>query len=402
MDELEALGAPIPESLGTADAVNFEAVAAEDPDLIIAIYAGLAQADYDRLAEIAPTIAQPAGVVDYGAPWDVSTRMIGLALGKSEEAEALITDIDGQFAAVREAHPEFQGATAVAAAPYEGIWVYVPEDPRGRFLADLGFEMPEGLAEITGDEFGADLSEEQSALLDVDAVIWITDEATGTDVGGPVYRTLAVHTEGREVFVDSYDNGLGSATSFVTPLSLEFLLDGIVPKLSHRSPRRSRHRRGLTTSRFSPGWARWPRRRAAGGTAAMATVMWVSSRITSTLPTTGGQSSPVQNQSVVSTNAHAVVRGRRRPRPRSGRAGSRRRAPWRTPRRRRGAPTGRPAGRRVLAGLSPITHHVGRRLGEPLDRLVGAGRPLVGVGRVLRVGVRHHDEVRLVARRSSR
>ena len=120
----------------------------------------------------------------------------------------------------------------MAAAPYEGIWVYAPEDPRGRFLSDLGFEMPAGLAEITGDEFGADLSEEQSALLDVDAVIWITDEATGTDVGGPVYRTLAVHTEGREVFVDSYDNGLGSATSFVTPLSLEFLLDGIVPKLA--------------------------------------------------------------------------------------------------------------------------------------------------------------------------
>jgi iron complex transport system substrate-binding protein len=232
MDELEALGAPIPERLGNADAINFEAVAEQDPDLIVAIYAGLTQADYDRLAEIAPTVAQPPDVVDYGAPWDVSTRTIGLALGKSEEAEALIADIEGQFAAVRDAHPEFQGATAVAAAPYEGIWVYAPEDPRGRFLSDLGFEMPEGLAEITGDEFGADLSEEQSALLDVDAIIWITDEATGTDVGGPVYRTLAVHAEGREVFVDSYDNGLGSATSFVTPLSLEFLLDGIVPKLA--------------------------------------------------------------------------------------------------------------------------------------------------------------------------
>ena len=232
MDELEALGAPIPETLGTADAVNFEAVAAQDPDLIVAIYGELDQTAYDRLSDIAPTIAQPAEYVDYGAPWDVTTRTIGQALGKSEEAEALIADIEGQFAAVREAHPEFQGATAVVAAPYEGIWVYAPEDPRGRFLSDLGFVMPEGLAEITGDEFGADLSEEQSALLDVDAIIWITDEATGTDVGGPVYRTLPVHTEGREVFVDSYDIGLGTATSFVTPLSLEFLLDGIVPMIA--------------------------------------------------------------------------------------------------------------------------------------------------------------------------
>ena len=232
MDELEALGAPIPENVGNAEEVNFEAVAAQDPDLIIAIYAGLSQADYDRLAEIAPTIAQPADYVDWGAPWDVSTRTIGQALGKSDEAEALIADVEAQFAAAREAHPEFQGATAVAAAPYEGIWVYAPEDPRGRFLSDLGFELPDGLAEVTGDEFGADLSEEQASLIDVDAIIWITDAEIGTDVGGPVYRTLDVHTEGREVFVDSYDNGLGTATSFVTPLSLEFLLDGIVPKLA--------------------------------------------------------------------------------------------------------------------------------------------------------------------------
>ena len=206
--------------------------AAQDPDLIIAIYAGLTHADYDRLSQIAPTIAQPGEYVDYGAPWDVSTRTIGRALGKSDEAEALIADIEAQFAAAREAHPEFQGATAVAAAPYEGIWVYAPEDPRGRFLSDLGFEMPEGLAAVTGDEFGADLSEEQASLIDVDVIIWITDAELGTDVGGPVYRTLDVHTEGREVFVDSYDNGLGTATSFVTPLSLEFLLDGIVPKLA--------------------------------------------------------------------------------------------------------------------------------------------------------------------------
>lgn len=232
MDELEAIGAPIPENVGTADSVNFEAIAAQDPDLILAIYAGITESDYDRLAEIAPTVAQPADYVDWGAPWDVATRMIGQALGQPQEAEELIADVEGQFATVREAHPEFQGATAVVAAPYEGIWVYAPEDPRGRFLLDLGFELPAGLAELTGAGFGVDLSEEQSAMLDVDAIIWITDEATGTDVGGPVYRTLPVHTEGREVFVDSYDIGLGTATSFVTPLSLEFLLDGIVPKLA--------------------------------------------------------------------------------------------------------------------------------------------------------------------------
>jgi iron complex transport system substrate-binding protein len=41
-----------------------------------------------------------------------------------------------------------------------------------------------------------------------------------------------VHTKGREVFLDSYDDPLGGATSFVSVLSLPFLLDGLVPQLA--------------------------------------------------------------------------------------------------------------------------------------------------------------------------
>jgi iron complex transport system substrate-binding protein len=43
---------------------------------------------------------------------------------------------------------------------------------------------------------------------------------------------LAVHTEGREVFLDSFDDPLGAATSFITPLSLPFILDELVPQLA--------------------------------------------------------------------------------------------------------------------------------------------------------------------------
>ena len=54
------------------------------------------------------------------------------------------------------------------ATPYEGVWVYGPEDVRGRFLTDLGFELPGDLAEVTGAEFGGNLSDEHPDLLDVD------------------------------------------------------------------------------------------------------------------------------------------------------------------------------------------------------------------------------------------
>ncbi|MCL4863496.1 MAG: hypothetical protein KJZ93_29090 [Caldilineaceae bacterium] len=88
------------------------------------------------------------------------------------------------------------------------------------------------MAEITGAEFGGNLSMERADLLDVDVIIWLdADEAEGS-FGGPLYATLPSHTERREVFLDSYDDPLGGATSFVSVLSLPYLLDGLVPQLA--------------------------------------------------------------------------------------------------------------------------------------------------------------------------
>jgi iron complex transport system substrate-binding protein len=120
----------------------------------------------------------------------------------------------------------------VTATPYEGIWVYGREDVRGRFLTSLGFELPADLEAITGEEFGGTLSMERADLLDVDVIIWLdADEAEGP-LGGPLYQSLPVHTEGREIFLDSYTEDLGGATSFVSVLSLPFLIDGLVPQLA--------------------------------------------------------------------------------------------------------------------------------------------------------------------------
>lgn len=224
-------GAEIPTVLGTSASINFEGITALQPDLILGLYAGISESDYDLLSQIAPTIVQPEGYVDYGMPWQEITRVVGQALGKTNEAEALITAIDNRFAQIRAEHPEFVGATSVVATPYEGIWVYGPEDVRGRLLTQLGFELPAGLAEITGDEFGGNLSPERADLLDVDVIIWLDAVASDDELGGPVYQSLPVNTGEHEVFLDSYTDPLGGATSFVSVLSLPYLLDGLVPLL---------------------------------------------------------------------------------------------------------------------------------------------------------------------------
>lgn len=66
----EQLGdADLPEIVGTATEFNVEKIAALEPDLIVGLYSGLTEQEYETLSEIAPTVAQPEGYADYGVPW---------------------------------------------------------------------------------------------------------------------------------------------------------------------------------------------------------------------------------------------------------------------------------------------------------------------------------------------
>lgn len=222
---------PAPGSLGDATAINIEAILDQDPDLVIALYSGMTEEEYTTLSSQVPVIAQPADVIDYGIGWEDLTITVGRAVGKQAEAEALVAEVEAAFATAREEHPEFVGASAVAATPYEGVYVYGPQDARGRFLTQLGFELPPDLVAVTGEEYGGTVSPERADLLDLDVVIWLDAEGV-EDYGGPLYESFAVHTEGREVHLSSFDDPLGGATSFVTVLSVPYLLDGLIPKIA--------------------------------------------------------------------------------------------------------------------------------------------------------------------------
>ena len=134
--------------------INFEAVAAQRPDLIIAINAGLKQADYDKLARIAPTVAQSGDYIDFGMPWDEQTMLVARALGREEQGREVVEDVRAKFAAVREEHPEFEGKRAILAyGGPDGYGAYATGDTRSRFLTDLGFGLPERVDELAGESF---------------------------------------------------------------------------------------------------------------------------------------------------------------------------------------------------------------------------------------------------------
>lgn len=230
----DALGDVEPAILPASE-LNFEQIAALRPDLIVGLFSGMTEDEYATLSRIGPTIAQPAGYVDFGVPWQEQTRVIGQALGRDARAGELVAAVEARFAEARAAHPEFADATGVVGASFGPgqYFVYGPEDGRGRFLDALGFEQSTEVAALAGDAFFAEISRERLDLIDADLLIWLlAQDGTRADVEeDPIYQRLAVASEGRTVFLEPGDP-LGVALAFGTVLSLPYALDGLLPLLA--------------------------------------------------------------------------------------------------------------------------------------------------------------------------
>lgn len=214
---------------------QYEEIAALAPDLIIGLYTSMDATQYETLSRIAPTVGPPAGFAEWGAPWQEYTRLAGRALGRPERADELIAGIDAQLAAARAAHPEFEGRTAVVAERNEpGIsFVRSPNDQRSQLVAALGFTIPPEIGQLSGDQDGATISDEQMGLLDRDVLLWntgCTPEVRPEIEAAPLYSQLAVVRAGRSLFVE--DPLVSAGWTWGTVLSLPSVIDAIVAQLA--------------------------------------------------------------------------------------------------------------------------------------------------------------------------
>lgn len=227
-----AVGAE-PETFATAE-LNVEQIAAFAPDLIIATYPTQAITEdlYAQLSQIAPTIVRGEGFDEWGMPLADELRLVGAAVGKSAEAEAVIEDIDAQFAAVREAHPDWEGKTGVVGFHYDGNpGVYYSTDNRNQFLANLGLKV-DALDSYVNDQFYISISAEQLDLLDLDTVIWqaaTTPEVQETIESLPLFPSTGVTKKGGNIWIK--ETILEGAFFANSPLSITYTLNALVPGL---------------------------------------------------------------------------------------------------------------------------------------------------------------------------
>jgi iron complex transport system substrate-binding protein len=225
--------AKLPAVLDDDDGLDIEAIAAQRPDLIVAVYSGIKKKEYETLSKLAPVIAPPRGQVDYGSSWQQETLMTGKAVGRPERAQQLVDETEALIADAAAEHPEWKGQTAANVTDYQGIFVYGPQDVRTRMLEALGFTYPDELRKAFPDEFGGQLSDERVDALDVGALIWFADGDRSIPElkNAPVYQDLAVRREGRDIFVRVKDR-VYEATSFPSVLSMPLLLKEMVPRLA--------------------------------------------------------------------------------------------------------------------------------------------------------------------------
>ncbi|MGH8908260.1 MAG: iron-siderophore ABC transporter substrate-binding protein [Egibacteraceae bacterium] len=227
---LERYGDTPPGSVGLFYELNFEKVAALRPDLIIGV-SSLDEAAYQTLSRIAPTVATPPGYTDATPPREEIQLMIGRALGLQDRAEELNAQVEARFAAAREAHPEFEGKTAVVAEYYPGtVRVRGSAEVWSSFLTALGFEVP---ADIVGLEFREFSGEQVDVLADLDALVWnfYTPEDRPALEDNPIYPRLDVAREGRAILVGPEDT-ISEAIGHNSALSLPLVLEALVPRLA--------------------------------------------------------------------------------------------------------------------------------------------------------------------------
>ena len=215
-----------------SEELNVEKIAALDPDVIIAMVSEIEQADYDKLTEIAPVVAQTDEYVQFGTPWDEVQLTIGRALGLEDEAQAIVDDVTAQIADAAAAHPDWAGQTANFVVPAtDGSWyAYTDQDNRGRLLTELGFEIPQEILDLAGDLFYAQGSGEQLSLVDADLLTYNTFVADDQAVVDrlPLWAGLPAVADGRSLFIGEQ---LAGAMSFSTTLSIPYAIDGLVPEI---------------------------------------------------------------------------------------------------------------------------------------------------------------------------
>lgn len=221
--------------LGKESEVNLEALAALEPDLIIANKMRQEKI-YPQLSAIAPTISSDT----LRGEWKTNFMFYADALGKSKEGKKMIEDFDARAKSIAEKNPEALKKQVSLVRFMNGkTRLYLGDTFAGIILRQIGFARPE--AQSSTSEFVLEIGKERLNEADGDVMFYFTYE-TGDGKGAarekewlndPLFQSLNVVKSKKFFKVNdttwNTSGGIISANKLLDDLE-KFIADGVFTK----------------------------------------------------------------------------------------------------------------------------------------------------------------------------
>jgi iron complex transport system substrate-binding protein len=224
------LGSAKPVVLNLDNGIQINQISGLKPDLIVATDAGLDQDTYQKLAAIAPTLAQSDGDAFF-EPWKDQAKAIGQAVFQSGQIASLISGVDKEFAAVAEKYQQFKNKRVLLLqGRLHADNVVATTGWQTDFLTQMGLAVPDSLAALAVDQQRAFIPRDKikSVLDDADVLIWTTesDRDQADLLANP---DVAAHRS-RSVFTTKDQAG---AIAYASPLSYPMVADQLPPLIAN-------------------------------------------------------------------------------------------------------------------------------------------------------------------------
>lgn len=222
----DELGSATPRVMGRE--INYEAIAALQPDLILDVVDGGEQEQHDTLSRIAPTVSLPAGAKPYATSWQETTMLIATALGKEAEGAVLVERTEAYLADVRAAHPAFEGRTVTYIDAYGAEAFAGGRDATAvRMMGELGFQPVPYIRDLQTDETQIPVSNELLGQIDADVALIYAFGNTGEQAvaQNAALGTLSAVREGRAYWLPDL------SLSAPSVLSIPYGVDAMMPLL---------------------------------------------------------------------------------------------------------------------------------------------------------------------------
>ncbi len=230
-DRLAELGAETPVLFDETDGIDYAAVAATNPDVILATYSGITEEEYALLSEIAPVVAFPE--VAWGTSWEDMILLSSKAIGLEAEGIAAVADLEAQVATAFAQQPALDGASVIFAfldpTDFSQIGFYTSHDTRPGFLVSVGAVTPTVVAEASATTTGfyTMVSAEEADRFD-DVDLFVTYGDAGSDIiaqlqADPLLGKIPAIAEGRVAILENSTPLAASANP--SPLSIGWGID---------------------------------------------------------------------------------------------------------------------------------------------------------------------------------